>query len=81
MTSSKLPPYFERYFENKFGEVQSQIAELKSHVNDELIDLKEIARTNQKNIQKLYLICFALIAYLILVVEGASLLDLLKTIL
>lgn len=79
MTSNKLPAYFEKYLEQKFGEVREQIAELKTHVNDELMDLKNIARCNQRNIQRLYIISFIIIAYLLLVVEGATLLDLLKT--
>lgn len=79
MPTNKLPAYFEKYFEQKFDDIREQIAELKIHVNDELMDLKDIAKCNQKNIQKLYLICFAIVAYLILVVEGANFLDLLKT--
>lgn len=79
MTSTKLPVYFEKYLEQKFGEVREQIVELKTHVNDELMDLKNIARCNQRNIQRLYIISFIIIAYLLLVVEGATLLDLLKT--
>lgn len=76
--TTKLPAYFEKYFENKFGEVQSQIAELKLHVNDELADLKEIAKTNQRNIIKLWVIVLILVAYHILTEEGSQILALIK---
>lgn len=38
--TQKLPAYFEKYFENKFGEVHQKIDDLKAHVNDEVEELK-----------------------------------------
>jgi len=79
MTSNKLPPYFERYFEQKFGEVNSRIEELKLHVNDELQDLKQMVKANQNNIIKLWIAVIILIAYHILMEEGSKFSDLIKT--
>lgn len=38
--TNKLPAYFEKYFEQKFGELNQRIDDLKSHVNDEVMELK-----------------------------------------
>lgn len=54
MISSKLPPYFERYFEQKFGEVYSQIGELKLHVNDEIAEIKKILASHDSSLKRLY---------------------------
>ena len=78
MTNTKLPAYFEKYFEQKFLEISDQISVLKLHVNDELADLKEMAKTNQKNIFKLWIIVIVLVAYHILSEEGEAILTLFK---
>ena len=79
MPNNKLPAYFEKYFEQKFGEIQAQIAELKNHVNDELADLKQIAKTNQGNITKLWLVVILLIAYHVLFEENQNFWGLIKS--
>lgn len=48
--NNKLPAYFEKYFEQKFGEVAKDFADLKSHVNDEMQLLRQAIqelKTNQ----------------------------------
>jgi hypothetical protein len=39
--TTKLPAYFEKYFEQKFSDISIQIHDLKLHVNDEIADLRK----------------------------------------
>lgn len=75
---NKIPPYFEKYFEQKFADIAAQISDLKLHVNDELADLKRIAKTNQNNILKLWIVVILLVAYHVFMEDGSKLWDLLK---
>ena len=59
MSTHKLPLYAEKYFDQKFCELNSRIDDLKLHVNDELKELRELVEHNQKNI---YRIWFAILA-------------------
>lgn len=54
--TTKLPTYFEKYFETKFGEVYTQISELKLHVNDEILEMKKILASHDASLKRIYVI-------------------------
>lgn len=56
MANNKLPSYFEKYLDQRFGEVREQIQELKEHVNDEQAKLKKMLENHEASIKRLYII-------------------------
>ena len=64
--TTKLPAYFEKYFEQKFSEVDISIKELKGHVNDEIKMLADEVKAFRKQI---VLIWILLIVFVLLHVE------------
>jgi hypothetical protein len=59
--TNKLPAYFEKYFEQKFSDISDQITELKSHVNDEIADLRKQLTTFQRVMTVMATAIFALL--------------------
>ena len=62
MPNNKLPAYFEKYFEGKFGDVDSSIRELKLHVNDEI----KLLRTEMTQFRKQMIGMWVLIIILLI---------------
>jgi hypothetical protein len=67
MTNNKLPAYFEKYFEGKFGGVDISISELKTHVNDEIKLISEEMKSFRK---QLIVIWISLVVLLLLHIES-----------
>ena len=62
MPNNKLPAYFEKYFEGKFGDIDESIKELKLHVNDEI----QLLRKEMSNFRKQMLGMWVLIIILLI---------------
>lgn len=77
--TNKLPDFFEELINTKFAETNKKIDDLKLHVNDELFDLKKMAKDNHDNIMKIWLVVILLIAYHVLLEDGKSLLSLITS--
>lgn len=61
MTNGKLPAYFEKYFEQKFREVDVSIKELKGHVNDEIKMLADEVKAFRKQIIIIWALLFIMV--------------------
>ena len=76
MTNQKLPPYFEKYFEQKFGEININFGELKSHVNDEIQLIRvAIEKLEKKTSQNFWALVVLFVLLLIHDIMKVSLLD------
>jgi len=76
MTNQKLPPYFEKYFEQKFGEININFGELKSHVNDEIQLIRvAIEKLEKKTSQNFWALVVLFVLLLIHDIMKLSLFD------
>lgn len=64
--TQKLPPYFEKYFEQKFGEINQNFVDLKSHVNDEIQMIRIAIQALEKKTGQLFFISLILFFLLLI---------------
>ena len=77
---NKLPAYFEKYFDQKFEEINDRFSELKLHVNDEI----EIMRITLQKVEKQldrngWLIAFMFVILLVHDVSDINLFEIVKS--